>query len=412
MIWNAKVVDMNEKDFLLEKDAEEEKRELLGLELLFAVTHAVFLITFFFQHVTIMVYYNVFSILYFLFLYAYMKKHDLTVLQLDMLDSVEFVIHQILAVICVGREPGFQYILLGIVTPMIGMSITKKTKRYIFVKSVCILIIYVVLTLLAKNVWTPIYAVDQLYADINCVCMIALVVILMSAMEYNSFSRLQNKIVSQYSEREKGLQDLIGVQRKMISGVASIIESRDETTGEHTRRTSEYVYDIAKEMQKEGKYPDILTDDYIDLISSAAVLHDVGKIKTPDHILRKPGKLEPEEYDIIKHHSSDGGEIIRTVFDELEDNQYVEEAYCIALYHHERWDGTGYPLKLAGEQIPLSARIMAVADVFDALISKRHYKDAFPLEKAIQIIREGEGTQFQPEVVAAFLNSVVVKLEK
>lgn len=136
---------------------------------------------------------------------------------------------------------------------------------------------------------------------------------------------------------------------------------------------------------------------------SAASLHDIGKISTPDYILNKPAKLNQEEYEIIKHHSEEGGKIIHKILSDLEDENYVQMAYEIANYHHERWDGNGYPQKLQGDNIPLNARIMAVADVYDALISSRCYKEGYSKEKSTDIILEGRGTQFDPDVVDAFI---------
>ena len=158
-----------------------------------------------------------------------------------------------------------------------------------------------------------------------------------------------------------------------------------------------------KELQKKGLYPDILNDKYISQLVKAAPLHDVGKIMIPDNILLKPGKLTPEEFEIIKTHSVEGGRIIRETFTDLEDREYVQIADDVATYHHEKWDGTGYMGQLKGEEIPLSARIMAIADVFDALLSKRCYKEAMSQEESFQIIQESSGTHFDPVLVETFL---------
>ncbi len=152
-----------------------------------------------------------------------------------------------------------------------------------------------------------------------------------------------------------------------------------------------------------GIYSGILTEEYIGDVFKSAPLHDIGKIKIPDSILNKPGKLTPEEFDIMKKHSEYGGEVIDELIESLTEASYLEIARDIALYHHERWDGSGYPKGLKGEEIPLSARIMAVADVFDALVSERVYKKAFSFEKAMEIIREESGTHFDPRIVKAFV---------
>ena len=159
------------------------------------------------------------------------------------------------------------------------------------------------------------------------------------------------------------------------------------------------------ELKKEGKYTDILTDDYISSIVRCAPLHDIGKIKISDVILNKPGKLNDEEFEIMKTHTTAGYEILNQTIVNTLDNDYLKEAINMAYCHHEKWDGSGYPRGLKGEEIPLSARIMAVADVFDALISERSYKKAFSFEKAIEIIKESSGTHFDPNIVKAFLNA-------
>lgn len=190
----------------------------------------------------------------------------------------------------------------------------------------------------------------------------------------------------------------------MVVAFADIIENRDDSTGGHIRRTSKYVEMIAQEFLNSGMYADILTKDYINNLVKAAPMHDIGKVSVPDAILQKPGKLTDEEYEIMKKHSQCGAEIIRKAFRKLGNEEYRTMACLVALHHHERWDGNGYPFGLAGEDIPLCARIMAVADVFDAVSAKRCYRDAMPLDKCFAIIEEGIGTQFDPTVAKVFLS--------
>ena len=187
--------------------------------------------------------------------------------------------------------------------------------------------------------------------------------------------------------------------------LADMVESRDKCTGNHVRNTAAYVQLILNRMRQDGIYADQLSDEYIEEVVSSAPLHDVGKIKVSDTLLNKPGKLSEEEFSLMKQHTVVGGEIIDSAIEQVADDStsYLNEAKNLTLYHHERWDGKGYPFGLKGEAIPLSARVMAVADVFDALVSRRSYKDGFPFEKAISIIREEAGTHFDPEIVRAFL---------
>ena len=151
-------------------------------------------------------------------------------------------------------------------------------------------------------------------------------------------------------------------------------------------------------------YTDILTDDYISLITKAAPMHDIGKIVVPDNILKKPGKLTPEEFEQIKRHTVEGGRIVEEVIGDHDDKEYLQIAKEIATCHHERWDGKGYPEGLKEDEIPLSARIMAIADVFDALVSPRCYKEPFPIETAMDIIKKEAGSHFDPLLAELFLS--------
>ena len=193
-----------------------------------------------------------------------------------------------------------------------------------------------------------------------------------------------------------------GMQSGMITLMADIVENRDDNTGGHIKRTARYVEGIAKELIRRGVYKDILTDEYMQDLIVAAPLHDIGKIHVPDAVLNKPGKLTNDEFDIMKAHTTTGEKLLDHAKEELGEYNYLTIAVEMATYHHEWWNGKGYPYGISGEEIPLCARIMAVADVFDALISKRVYKDPMPLEKAYAIIREESGTHFEPQIVDAF----------
>ena len=195
------------------------------------------------------------------------------------------------------------------------------------------------------------------------------------------------------------------MQRQIVARLANLIESRDAETGEHVARTSAYAKTLAEDTLKAGVYTDRINEHFIDLLFTLAPMHDIGKILVSDTILRKPGKLTDEEYQQIKTHASKGGEVVRQILKDIADEEYIHFAEDIATCHHERWDGTGYPKGLKGEEIPLSARIMAIADVFDALATKRCYKDALPTEEAFNIIKEESGTHFDPQLVEIFLSN-------
>lgn len=195
------------------------------------------------------------------------------------------------------------------------------------------------------------------------------------------------------------MQRITKMQSHVIDILATLIETRDVGTGEHVIRTKKYVGIIANELRKHDKFASILTNEEITRIENAAPLHDVGKIVVSDTILLKPGKLTPEEFDMMKIHTTKGGKVIRDLFADIEDEEFLRTAEQIAMYHHEKWNGAGYPKGLKGEEIPLPARIMAVADVFDALVSVRVYKKAIPASEALDIMMEESGTHFDPEIM-------------
>ncbi|WP_295155539.1 HD-GYP domain-containing protein [uncultured Ruminococcus sp.] len=196
------------------------------------------------------------------------------------------------------------------------------------------------------------------------------------------------------------------MQEGLIITMADLVESRDSDTGAHVQKTAAYVRIIAEGLKRKGYYAEKLTPKFMADVVRSAPLHDVGKINIPDVVLNKPGKLTDEEYAIMKTHTTAGKKIMEHAISTVEGDSYLKEARNMAAYHHERWDGKGYPEGLHGEVIPLSARIMAVADVFDALASPRVYKPAFPLEKALAILEEGKGTQFDPKCVEVFMDSL------
>ena len=187
--------------------------------------------------------------------------------------------------------------------------------------------------------------------------------------------------------------------------LADMVENRDQSTGDHIRKTAAYAMIVMEKMREKGYYAEQLTDQYITDVVKSAPLHDIGKIQVSDTILNKPGKLTDEEFEIMKTHTTAGKKIIEQTITTMPEADYLKEAEAIAYYHHEKWNGKGYPCGLAGEEIPLSARVMAVADVFDALVSKRCYKEPFSFEKAMSIIEEGAGSHFDPKVADAFLAS-------
>ena len=220
---------------------------------------------------------------------------------------------------------------------------------------------------------------------------------------YESLSKTIAETVGYLDEVTEKSELINKMQNGLICVLADMVESRDKNTGNHVRSTAAYVRLIMNKMKEKGIYGDVLTDEYIDTVINYAPLHDIGKIMISDLILNKPAKLTDEEFELMKAHTVEGGKIIESAMRLVSDGTYLEEAKNVATYHHERWDGKGYPCGMKGEEIPLAARIMAVADVFDALVSKRSYKEPFPYEKALEIIRENSGKQFDPVIAEIFL---------
>lgn len=211
-------------------------------------------------------------------------------------------------------------------------------------------------------------------------------------------------IVGAYvNQEDPAMKELTRYHDEMVMGFATLIESRDNSTGGHVKRTTQYVRLLAEELRRKGCYRDVLTKDYMKNLLNAAPMHDVGKIAVPDAILQKPGRLTPEEFEVMKLHAVKGSEIIQESFSRMGNDQYLEMARQIALYHHEKWNGTGYPEGLKQEEIPLCARIMAIADVFDAVSADRCYRPALPAEECFALIAQGSGRDFDPLLAETFL---------
>jgi putative two-component system response regulator len=189
-----------------------------------------------------------------------------------------------------------------------------------------------------------------------------------------------------------------------IFGMAKLAESRDPETGAHLERIRNYTKALATELGKSPKYADVINDEFVLMIYQSSPLHDIGKVGIPDNVLLKPGRLTPDEFDVMKRHAAIGGDaLVATQRWDVTEQSFLSMGKDIAYYHHERWDGKGYPSGLKGDDIPLAARIMALADVYDAMVSKRVYKGPMAEEEACRIIQEEAGKQFDPDIVEAFL---------
>ena len=215
------------------------------------------------------------------------------------------------------------------------------------------------------------------------------------AQEKNSaFTKAMNEIIKTVQHP----------QMETILALANLAQSRDDTTGKHLERMQKYAYVLTKELQKNPKYKDIIDENFLAEVTAATPLHDIGKIGIPDKILLNPKKLTSEEFEVMKTHTLIGDETLDNVINTFGESSFIRRGKIIARSHHERPDGTGYPDRLKGDEIPLEASIMAIADVYDALRTKKPYKPAMSHEKAIEIFTQQKGTQFLAAAVDAFLN--------
>jgi len=245
-------------------------------------------------------------------------------------------------------------------------------------------------------------AVDYITKPINSQLLLLRVKAHLASKAYADSQK--DRAVRLEEEVRQRTQELRSLQDVTILALSSMAETRDNETGNHILRTQRYVSAIAAEMATRYSLQDVLTPAYNEQLFKSAPLHDIGKIGIPDHILLKPGALTPEEFEVMKTHTTIGYEALAKAEKSMDvDLEFLSCAKEIALSHQEKWDGSGYPQGLSGDRIPLSARLMAVADVYDALISRRVYKPPFSHEKAIAIMREGRGTHFDPQVLDAFL---------
>ncbi|WP_152223341.1 two-component system response regulator [Pseudomonas sp. SCB32] len=245
-------------------------------------------------------------------------------------------------------------------------------------------------------------AVDYLTKPINPPTVLMRVDNQLRIKAANDFLRDQNEFLEQ--EVQRRTREVAAIQDVTILAMASLAETRDNETGNHIRRTQHYISALAEHLQRHPRFAAELDEETRHLLFKSAPLHDIGKVGIPDHILLKPGRLTAAEFELMKRHTTLGLEALQTAEERLGmDVPFLRLAKQIAYGHHEKWDGSGYPQGLAGDAIPLAARLMAVADVYDALISRRVYKVGMPHEGAVEYIRAQRGLHFDPDIVDAFI---------
>lgn len=344
-------------------------------------------------------------------------------LQLEDLLQDEFVVHTAMdgqqALDCLKEHKGsIDLVLLDIMMPgMNGFEVCKTIKSTASMKDVAVLFVTGLTEEDDEAYGLSLGADDFIYKPFSRPVVLARVRNQMQLIRARASLKIRNEnlerlvltrtqtILRQSEELIAKNRSLLAFQDATIMAFCSLAEARDNETGNHIRRTQSYIKALAEVLQEHPRFKDVLDDDTIQLLYKSAPLHDIGKVGVPDSILLKPGKLTDAEWEVMKRHCEYGRDAISQTENGMGEGAgaFLRYAREIAYGHHEKWDGSGYPQGISGEDIPVSARLMAVADVYDALISERPYKKPFSHEQAVEIIREGRGTHFDPDVVDAML---------
>ena len=294
-------------------------------------------------------------------------------------------------------------ILLDIMMPgMSGYDVCKALKADPATRDIPVIFVTAMSEVADEQLGLSLGAVDYITKPVSAPIVLARIKTQLSMKRVHDFLRDQNQFL--VTEVELRTREIVALQDVTIHTMASLAETRDSETGNHIRRTAHYVKTLAEKLRTHPRFAAFLTDETIELLFKSAPLHDIGKVGIPDRILLKPGRFEPYEMEIMKTHTTLGRDAIMTAERELGiEVDFLKYAKEIAYGHQEKWDGSGYPQGLAGDAIPISARLMAVADVYDALISRRVYKEGMSHEEAVAIITAGRGVHFDPDMVDAFL---------
>jgi putative two-component system response regulator len=295
-------------------------------------------------------------------------------------------------------------VLLDIMMPVMdGFEVCRQLRHAAATRHVPVIFLTAKVATEDEELGFSVGAVDFIHKPISPPIVAARVRTHLAMKQWSDFMRDKNAWLEQ--EVKRRLSQVQRLQDASIYVMISLAEFRDECTGNHIRRTQEYVRLLAQQLALLPRYASQLTPDYVELLAKSAPLHDIGKIAIPDHILLKPGKLSADEFSIMQTHAMRGYDILCQADGYIgEQGDFLAIAMDIARYHHEKWDGSGYPHGLAGESIPLTARLMALADVYDALHSTRPYKTAMSHAQAADIIQQGRGRHFDPELVDIFLD--------
>jgi putative two-component system response regulator len=309
------------------------------------------------------------------------------------------------ALVAARALPPPDVILLDVMMPgMSGYEVCERLKADPVTRNIPIIFLTAMTAMEDEKKGLDLGAADYITKPISPPIVLARVKTQIENKSAADFLRNQAEFLA--GEVDRQTRRVMAIQDVTILAMASLAETRDSDTGNHIRRTQFYVLELARRLSTHPRFSEFLTEDNIDLLFKSAPLHDIGKVGIPDRILLKPGRFEPEEFEIMKTHTTLGRDAIEHAEKSLDVKvEFLALAKEIAYSHQEKWDGSGYPEGLSCDDIPISARLMAVADVYDALISRRVYKDGMPHEKAVGIILEGSGSHFDPDVVDAFMEA-------
>jgi putative two-component system response regulator len=309
------------------------------------------------------------------------------------------------ALVAARAVPPPDVILLDVMMPgMSGYEVCERLKADPATRNIPIIFLTAMTAMEDEKKGLDLGAADYITKPISPPIVLARVKTQIENKSAADFLRNQAEFLA--GEVDRQTRRVMAIQDVTILAMASLAETRDSDTGNHIRRTQFYVLELARRLSTHPRFSEFLNEDNIDLLFKSAPLHDIGKVGIPDRILLKPGRFEPEEFEIMKTHTTLGRDAIEHAEKSLDVKvEFLALAKEIAYSHQEKWDGSGYPEGLSCDDIPISARLMAVADVYDALISRRVYKDGMPHEKAVGIILEGSGSHFDPDVVDAFMEA-------
>ena len=367
------------------------------------VMHTGYLIVFSIYRADVMMIFDLLCVILYATFVILLKHFKGSWLPCTLLTILQLYLHQICCVAFFGLKPGFHYLMITLM--FLAVFISKKGKAITFLRNGLIIVVsitFICLLVFFDDYIPPITLSDEINIGlliINCAMSFAVSAIYVGKVVH-SIDDKRSMLDTSVDEKVEAIERM---QHQIIISFANIIEARDGSTGKHVKRTTEYVQALVTELYNNGDYRETLTPQYIHDTILSAPLHDIGKITVPDAILLKPGKLDKEEFKAIQNHTVNGKKIIEESMADIEDEEFLKIAKSVALYHHECWDGSGYPFGIEGQQIPLCARIMTIADFFDALAAKRIYKEAMPTSKVFEMIKEQRGKKFDPIVTDAFL---------